>query len=68
MTGAAVLGAVGLHSDRLDVAADGMMLADGHRADDLLDRFGSPLNVVVDATLRAGRSLPRLHPATRSRC
>lgn len=40
-------------TDRLSVSPDGMVSIDGHRADDLLRRFGSPLNVVADATLRA---------------
>ena len=53
MTGAAQLDDIRLGSDRLTVSPEGMLLIDGHAADALLDRFGSPLNVVVEATVRA---------------
>jgi len=52
-SGAAALQAFRLASDTLSVQPDGMLAIDGHRADDLVERFGSPLNVVSDTTLRA---------------
>jgi diaminopimelate decarboxylase len=52
-TGAAFLEAARIDSDELSVASDGMLRIGLHRADALVARFGSPLNVVVDATLRA---------------
>ena len=48
-----MLGAVRIGSDPFSVAPDGTLTVDGHRVDDLVKRFGSPLNVVSDATLRA---------------
>lgn len=51
-TGASVLEAVRIHSDRLTVAADGVLHIDGWDAAALLDRFGSPLFVTIEQTLR----------------
>ena len=53
MTGATQLDEIRLGSDRLAVSPEGMLLIDGHAANTLLDQFGSPLNVVVETTLRA---------------
>ncbi len=38
--------------DRLSVTAAGMLMIDAERADALLQRFGSPLYVAVEATIR----------------
>ena len=50
-TGTATLAGVITPSDRLAVAG-GQLMIDGHRATDLVARFGSPLYVTVEATLR----------------
>ena len=50
-TGTATLAGVITPSDRLAVAG-GHLMIDGHRASDLVARFGSPLYVTVEATLR----------------
>jgi diaminopimelate decarboxylase len=52
-TGAQLLEQVRMSSDRLAVDAGGMLVIDGVPARDLVKRFGSPLHVVVEATLRA---------------
>lgn len=52
-SGGAALDAVRMASDPLSVTPEGMLAIDGHRTDDLVAEFGSPLNVVSDATLRA---------------
>lgn len=50
-TGSATLAAIATPSDRLAVV-DGELVIDGQRATALLARFGSPLYVTVEATLR----------------
>ncbi len=50
-TGAAQLASVLLASDQLTVSAAGVLHIDGWAAPDLLVRFGSPLNVIVERTL-----------------
>ena len=59
-TGSATLSAIATSSDRLSVS-DGQLMVDGHRATELLERFGSPLYVAVEATLRA--NYRRIHRA-----
>jgi diaminopimelate decarboxylase len=51
-TGANQLEAITLPSDRLSVSETGVLEIGGHAAPALLERFGSPLNVVVEATIR----------------
>ncbi|MBL8702723.1 MAG: diaminopimelate decarboxylase [Alphaproteobacteria bacterium] len=51
-TGRAMLAELLIPSDRLDVSAAGALRIEGHEAAALLERFGSPLNVVVESTLR----------------
>ncbi len=51
--GATQLEAVRLATDCLAVSAAGVLEIDGADAAALLDRFGSPLNVIVERTLRA---------------
>lgn len=51
-TGRAALARLLQPSDRLDVSPEGMLRIDGHAADALLDRFGSPLVVVSETSLR----------------
>lgn len=51
-TGRAQLAELLLPSDRLSVSADGVLRIDGHEVSTLLERYGSPLNVVVESTLR----------------
>src|SRR6516165_2792849 len=53
VTGATLLEAGQLASDRLQVLSSGMLAIDGHAADALLAEFGSPLNVLVAETARA---------------
>jgi diaminopimelate decarboxylase len=50
-TGRVTLEAIATPSDRLAVV-DGALVIAGHRAADLLARYGSPLYVTVEATLR----------------
>ena len=52
MTGRAELQRLMIPGDRLAVAADGVLTIDGTPADELLARFGSPLYVAVEATIR----------------
>ena len=59
-TCSATLSAIATPSDRLAVS-DGQLTIDGHRASTLLERFGSPLYVAVEATLRA--NYRRIHRA-----
>jgi len=51
-TGAGLLDRVRMASDRLSVDAAGVLAIDGIAAPDLVARFGSPLHVVVEASLR----------------
>lgn len=51
-TGRAALARLLLPSDRLDVSPEGMLRIDGYAADALLERFGSPLVVVSETSLR----------------
>lgn len=51
-TGAALLERIAIPGDDLAPDADGMLRIGGHRADDLLSRFGSPLFVTVESTIR----------------
>jgi len=51
-TGAALLAAIRMPSDRLSVAANGVLEIDGHAVSALVERFGSPLQVAVEPTLR----------------
>ena len=51
--GATQLEAVRLASDCLAVSAAGVLEIDGADVAGPLDRFGSPLNVIVERTLRA---------------
>ncbi|MBM3585622.1 MAG: diaminopimelate decarboxylase [Alphaproteobacteria bacterium] len=52
-TAADQLRAIRVASDHLDVAGQGELLIEGGSARDLVARFGSPLFVLSDATLRA---------------
>ena len=52
-TGADLLESIRIDSDALTVDADGMLRIDGHAPAALVERFGSPLYVTVDRTLRA---------------
>ncbi|MBL8702728.1 MAG: alanine racemase [Alphaproteobacteria bacterium] len=51
-TGAELLGQIRMASDRLAVDAAGVLTVDGTAVHVLVGRFGSPLHVVVEATLR----------------
>jgi diaminopimelate decarboxylase len=48
-------------TDNLSVDERGNLVLDGHRADDLLQRFGSPLYVISEKTVRA--NFRRIHKA-----
>ncbi len=51
-TGRATLARLSVPGDRFDVSAQGMLRIDGHEAGALLERFGSPLIVVSETSLR----------------
>jgi diaminopimelate decarboxylase len=51
-TGAELLNILRAPTDRLTVGAAGELLIDGMAASELLERFGSPLQVTVESTIR----------------
>ncbi|MBM3521567.1 MAG: diaminopimelate decarboxylase [Alphaproteobacteria bacterium] len=51
-TGREALARLRVLGDRLDVTPDGVLCVDGHSTRELIERFGSPLVVVAEATLR----------------
>uniref|UniRef100_A0A9E8CQX5 Orn/DAP/Arg decarboxylase 2 N-terminal domain-containing protein n=1 Tax=Bosea sp. NBC_00436 TaxID=2969620 RepID=A0A9E8CQX5_9HYPH len=51
-TGAALLAAIAIPTDSFSVGADGVLAIAGHDVRDLLERFGSPLYVTVEDTIR----------------
>jgi diaminopimelate decarboxylase len=51
-TGRHWLEALRVPSDRLAVGGDGVLAIDGHRVVELIERFGSPLYVTTELTLR----------------
>lgn len=64
-TGAALLAAIAIPTDRFAVGDDGVLTIAGHDVRDLLDRFGSPLYVTVEETIR--RNYRALHDAFANR-
>lgn len=60
-----VLNAIRTSTDFIDSDSDGTLMIDGCNATELLESFGSPLNVVVEKTLRA--NYRRVHTAFATR-
>jgi diaminopimelate decarboxylase len=52
-TGRSLLDAIRGPTDHLSVGADGVLAIDGVRVTSLVERFGSPLQVAVERTIRA---------------